>query len=74
MKYARESRCSTNEYVKEYQDLLGEELRVLEVDELAAKHRKPKVSTDELHANLLNAIENSEPEKNKDRKTCKYFA
>eukprot|EP00974_Lingulodinium_polyedra_P102893 9960410-Lingulodinium_polyedra.AAC.1 len=58
MKYARdarEGRCPTNEYVKEYQTLLGEELRALEADELVAKKRQPKDPTDELHANLLNA-------------------
>eukprot|EP00974_Lingulodinium_polyedra_P024074 2330533-Lingulodinium_polyedra.AAC.1 len=37
MKYAREGRRPTNDYVKAYQELVEEELRALEADELVAK-------------------------------------
>eukprot|EP00974_Lingulodinium_polyedra_P079771 7723752-Lingulodinium_polyedra.AAC.1 len=39
VKYAREGRCPTNEFVREFQSFLEEELRMLEADELVAKHR-----------------------------------
>eukprot|EP00974_Lingulodinium_polyedra_P121269 11178444-Lingulodinium_polyedra.AAC.1 len=39
VKYAREGRRPTNEYAKEYQSLLAEELGMLETDELVAEHR-----------------------------------
>ena len=40
MMYARERRRPTNEYVKECHALLGEELRMLEADELVANNLK----------------------------------
>eukprot|EP00974_Lingulodinium_polyedra_P004946 465042-Lingulodinium_polyedra.AAC.1 len=52
MKYAREGRCPTNEYVKEYQGLVAEELRMLGTDELVAKNRKPGHTPEELHVNV----------------------
>eukprot|EP00974_Lingulodinium_polyedra_P125509 11194794-Lingulodinium_polyedra.AAC.1 len=35
---------------------------MLEADELVAKNRKPKDSTDELHVHLMNVSEKTEPE------------
>ena len=54
MKFSREGRTPTPEFVKTFKELIEEELRMVEADEMVVSNRKKAgLNPDEIHVNML---------------------
>ena len=57
MKYAREGRTPTEDFVKQFQDLIEEELRLVEADEMVQKNRKKQgIDAEEVRVNVAGGV------------------